>query len=623
MSRSYEDMFRPTYEAPAFASWSAASVLLTITQPPLWPAFAFATLGMAGIRGKQAFDLYKFRASISAQRAEFISVKDAVAISKRLLSPKDSKAFWLGRGFTWTQKHAENARRIMYLSPDELAGPPKWLPKAILKAIEPPDTVPLKEDAIGVSWIHGLGEVETEIRLPLDALPGHTLIVGTTRAGKTKLYILLSTQIIHKEASKGTPDPLIIIDPKGDKDWLEAVKRECERTGRKFLYFNPAHPSKSIRLDPLANWNNMSEPATRIGQLVDADGSFSAFAWKTLFRIMRGMVMDGTRPNIRAVKKYVQGGIETLLEDLILKKLVALEGAKWDSNLDSFASPDQSKNKQPLKSPKLEKMIGKYQHLGIDDEAIDSLISMANHSKEHYSKMIQVLEPIMEMLGSAELGAMLSPDPLDLSDTRPIYDTQKIIDEGAVLYMGLDSLSDKTIGQAIGSVFMADLASTTGAIYNFQEKKDVYLIVDESAEIVNDQSIQLLNKGGGAGVKGFFATQTISDLDVVLGSAAKTKQALGNLNNIFCLRVKDPEMAKWIAESFGSTSARRFNVSHSTGSGSTSSFTEFTGSTSRSMSEEEVPFVAPDMLTRLPGLQYFAFIGGSQLYKGRIPIIGD
>lgn len=51
MSRSYEDMFRPTYEAPAFASWSAASVLLTITQPPLWPAFAFATLGMAGTGG--------------------------------------------------------------------------------------------------------------------------------------------------------------------------------------------------------------------------------------------------------------------------------------------------------------------------------------------------------------------------------------------------------------------------------------------------------------------------------------------------------------------------------------------------------------------------------------------
>jgi conjugal transfer pilus assembly protein TraD len=182
-------------------------------------------------------------------------------------------------------------------------------------------------------------------------------------------------------------------------------------------------------------------------------------------------------------------------------------------------------------------------------------------------------------------------------------------------------LSNKIIGSAIGSVLLADIAAVTGAIYNFQEKKDIYLFIDEAAEVVNDQGIQLLNKGGGAGIKAFLATQTIADFDVVFGSEAKTKQALGNLNNIICLRVKDPDMAKWIAQSFGSTSARRFNVSHSTGSGSSSSFTEFTGSTSKSMSEEEIPFVAPDMLTRLPGLQYFAFIGGSQLYKGRLPLM--
>jgi conjugal transfer pilus assembly protein TraD len=275
----------------------------------------------------------------------------------------------------------------------------------------------------------------------------------------------------------------------------------------------------------------------------------------------------------------------------------------------------------PIKSERLEGMIGKFQALKLHDEAIESLISMVNHSKEHYSKMIQVLEPIMEMLGSDELGAMLSPDPFDMNDKRPIYDTQKIIEENAVLYVGLDSLSNKIIGSAIGSILLADIASVAGAIYNFQDPKDIYVMIDEAAEVINDQCIQILNKGGGAGIKALVATQTIDDLTAVFGSKAKTGQALGNLNNVICLRVKDPDMASWIADSFGTTSAREIRVTHSTGSGSSKSFTEFSGNNSQTMAEIEIPFVSPDLLTRLPSLQYFAFLAGSTLYKGRLPIL--
>lgn len=614
MARSYHDMFRPAYETSATMGWAASTVAMVALQPPMWPILAAGTLGLCGKRGKEAFDLYRFRASLSALRVEELPVVDALAISKRHLK-KDDGAFWLGRGFKWTQHHAEVARQIMYRSPDEIEGPPTWLPAPLLKAIQPKNYVPLKDDAIGVPWIHGLSPTEQELRLPIEALPGHTLVVGTTRAGKTRLYELLTTQIVHKR------DTLIIIDPKGDKDWENRVRAECKKAGRKFLYFHPAHPSKSIRINPLANWNSISEPATRIGQLIDAEGTFSAFAWKTLFRIMRGMVADGTMPTIREAKEYVQQGVEPLLERLIQKRLFAIQGAAWDQNLAQYESRQPRGKVSPIKSERLELMIGKYEDMKLRDEAIDSLIAMVNHSKEHYSKMIQVLEPILEMLGSDELGKMLSPDPLDLSDTRPIYDTHKIIEEGAVLYVGLDSLSNKIIGSAIGSILLADFASVAGAIYNFKDKQDIYLFVDEAAEVMNEQAIQLLNKGGGAGIKAFIATQTIADFDAVFGSAARSKQALGNLNNVICLRVKDPDMAKWIAESFGKTAARNVNVSYSTGSESSASFSEFKGTSSRSMQEVEIPFVSPDLLTRLPGLQYFAFLAGSTLYKGRLPIL--
>lgn len=626
MSRTYHDMFRPVYELPACLSWAASSAFLAALHPPMWPVATFALVGAAGYRGKQAFDLYRFRASLSALRVETISVADALAISRRHLKldgpapkAKDGKGgFWLGRGFKWTQQHAEISRQIMYRSPGEIQGPPSWLPSFVLRAIQPKNFVPLKQDSVGVSWIHGISPDEEELSLPVEALSGHTLVVGTTRAGKTRLYELLTTQIVHAKKI------LIIIDPKGDKDWEQRVRMECARAGRKFLYFHPAHPSKSIRMNPLANWNTVAEAATRIGQLVDAEGTFGAFAWKTLFRVMRAQVADGARPNIRTAKEYVQNGVDPLLERLLKKSLYARFGAAWDQDLDNYIAKQQRGKVSPYRSERLEGMVGKFQSMSIRDEAIESLISMVNHSKEHYSKMIQVLEPILEMLGSDELGAMLSPDPLDLNDTRPIYDTQKIIEENAVLYVGLDSLSNKIIGSAIGSIMLADFASVAGAIYNFKDKdkhEDIYLFIDEAAEVMNEQAIQILNKGGGAGIKAFIATQTIADFDVVFGSSARTSQALGNLNNVLCLRVKDPDMAKWIATSFGTTAARDVRVTQTTGSGSSKSFTEFSGSTARAMSEVEIPFVSADLLTRLPPLQYFAFLAGSTLYKGRLPVL--
>jgi len=372
----------------------------------------------------------------------------------------------------------------------------------------------------------------------------------------------------------------------------------------------------------LANWNSISDIATRLSQQVDADGSFQAFAWKTLYVIMRGELALGQKSTIRSVKRYAQLGVEPLLESILAKWFIkhSPRGANWDQDLSEYVD-----GRDPHR---VHAMIRMYSKLAHDlqtpvDETIDGLCAMVKHSKEHYSKMIQVLEPILEMLGSDEIGKMLSPDPTDIRDTRPIYDTRKIIEENAVLYVGLDSLSNTTIGSAIGSIILADLASVCGAIYNFEKKNDVYLLVDEAAEALNDQLIQILNKGGGAGMKCFIATQTISDFVARMGSADKAKMVLGNLNNVISLRLKDYETAEFIAKSFGKTGFRNQSESIGTGSGSVAHPTEFSGNSGRSVSTIDVPLVSPDLLTRLPPLNFIAFIGGNSVYKGRFPIVGN
>ena len=380
-------------------------------------------------------------------------------------------------------------------------------------------------------------------------------------------------------------------------------------------YFDPAQPAKSIRLQPLQNWNNKSEPATRIGQLVDADGSFAAFAWKTLYRVHRALIAAGERPTIRNTKRYVQLGVEGLAEKILSIHFAEKHGPEWDRDLRNL--PKDGKNAMT----RLDWCMAKYVDEGDSDDTIDGIVSMVKHSKEHYSKMVQVLEPILEMLGSDELGDLLSPDHQDLSDTRPIYDMRRVIDEKAVLYIGLDSLSNKIIASAIGSILLADLSSTLGAIYNFSTPTDAYLFVDEVAEVANDQLIQILNKGGGAGIKSFLAMQSIADLTVRLGSKDKCEQVLANLNNIISLRVRSAETAKYVSELFGEVNTRSLEVSYSSGSESSSAFTEFKSNTSRSLKSEKSALISAALLTRLPPLHYFAFLAGRGIYKGALEFI--
>lgn len=628
-ARRFEDLFRDAHEAWAALAWAGSAVVILLYRPPYWWALVMFSLGLAFHRLNDAKRLFAFRASLSLSRIRTISLKDLLLRAKRLKADRGLLA--LGRGFSWSQEHVEVALQVLNRNVDELPDIPQilkdqaerlerlppqersMLDKAIAKAIEgmlPANSRPILDSDIGSPWIHGIGIAkEQEVGIPFTALPGHTMIAGTTRAGKTRLYEAVTAQIIDMGAA------LIVIDPKKDSDWVAMLNTMCKRANRKFLYFDPAQPHKSIRLQPLQNWNNISEPATRIGQLVDADGSFAAFAWKTLYRVHRALIAAGERPNIRNTKRYVQMGVEGLAEKILTMHFVRKHGPEWDRDLRSLPSSGKGA------MSRLDWCVAKYIAEGDTDDTIDGIISMVRHSKEHYSKMVQVLEPILEMLGSDEIGDLLSPDPMDTEDQRPIYDMRKVIDERAVLYIGLDSLSNKIIASAIGSILLADLASTLGAIYNFSTPADCYLFVDEVAEVANDQLIQILNKGGGAGIKCFLAMQAIADLTVRLGSKEKCEQVLANLNNLISLRVRSAETAQYISEMFGEVQARTMEVSYSSGSESSAAFTEFRSNTSRSLKSAATPLVPAELLTRLPPLHYFAFLAGRGMFKGVIEFI--
>lgn len=649
--RKFNDMFRPNYDTYGVMIWLFSFFTVLVFRPPAWQVMLLVATSMLYIRFNAAVNLYKFWLAINANYLIFRSVNTVIAKTFELLK---IKCFWLGYGFVWDQSAAEKAYHISIRNKQELKDLPAWLKNVMSKSLSVPpvkrnfqqkaisyaskrlfgpDVTPGGYSNIGKAWIHGLSNTpDIDVPLSINALQGHTLILGTTGSGKTRLYELLCTQFIHANKT------LIVFDPKNDFEWRDRLEKECKRAGRTFLSFELARPSQSIKLDPLANFNAILELGMRISQLVDADGSFAAFASKTLSQITAGMYYVGVKPTIKQLKKYVSQGIEQLASEALTKALFEHSGPNWDRDL---TKPTGAPKKDAL-DPRLESMIELYQKQpitkyknpntgivsdkSIRNESIDGLISMLRHDRGHYSKMIQVLEPIMQLLGTGEVGDLLSPD-YEKNDLELIWSFKSIIEQNCVLYIGLNALANGILASAVGSIILADLAACAGAIYNAKsanstENWDIYLMIDETSEVINMQGTQLLNKGRGAGYKIFLATQTIADFRVRYGSGDKADQALGNLNNLICLRLKDKDAADHASATFGLTEVRVIEKSFSSSTESSAAITEFRGQTSTSLKSKEIALVSSDLLLNLPNMNYFANIGGT-IYKGRIPLIKD
>jgi conjugal transfer pilus assembly protein TraD len=526
---------------------------------------------------------------------------------EKLLKLVRPEKMWFGWGYDWMPVHTQRAVDYM------LAG---------IKMSK-------DQEYPGSTWIHGLNlGKEHEINIPLKSLEGHTILFGTTGAGKTRAYEIMVTQAIHRG------DTVIMIDPKGDKELRDRMELECKRAGRdsSFLFFHPAFPRSSIRLDPMRNFTRTTEIASRIASLLPSSSgnsdSFTAFAFRALNLVAQGLVETGKRPSIKQLRYYIEGGAEALLVKAIEAHADRID-PDWKVGAEPFfikAKAGKAKKMETITNPDwlatIEWYRTKWSNGPKGSEGIDGLLSLVEHNRMHFSKMIASLIPVLNMLTSGELGDLLSPNEEDSSDRRPILDTSTIISGKHVLYVGLDSLSDSIVSSAIGSIVLADFASVAGMIYNSGIKPGrISMFVDEAAEVVNLPFIQILNKGRGAGFQVVMATQTLPDIVARLGDEARARQVVGNCNNLITLRIKDGETQKFVVETFGQTYIKTVQQSISSGVNSADNLVHYSGNSGQSLSFEEHDLFPQHLLGHLPNFHYIASIAGGRVIKGRLPII--
>ena len=435
----------------------------------------------------------------------------------------------------------------------------------------------------------------------------------------TRCFDLLISQAIIRGES------VIIIDPKGDNDLRQKAERACRELGRPeaFINFHPARPEESVRINLLANYTRPTEIASRIAALLPSQGPsdpFKSFSWGALNTICGGLCLAYKKPTLLTLRHYLEGSPEKMMLEGFEAYIRSFYGEKAGEAI--IMRRYENLRKDTL-SARVNALIEEYQENCTPSPEVDSLISLRDHDKEHFSKMITSLLPTLMQLTSGQLGKMLSPSEDELENlSEEFFDTGSFIDKNAVVYLGLDTLSDGMVGSAIGSLMLADLTSAAGSRYNFEGggARTVNVFVDEAAEVVNDSFIQLLNKGRGAKIRLFVATQTIADFAARLGSREKATQVLGNLNQSLCLRCIDQDTQKYVASRFPKTRVRSVAVDQAYSTDADDIAAEG-GRIGERLTETETPLIMPEILGMLPDLEYIASLSGGRCVKGRFPLL--
>lgn len=639
MSLKIDMPWRPAYEFYAAAGWASALVFLFIgsvtanlPSGPFWYMSVVAIFFLIwNMRG--AWHIWSLKFALSGIGIEFLRIS---ALKK--MAEKNPDKIWLGYGFDWKMEHTQRIYDLKKINPSDYY-PPKGL-LHVKEFLSGKKIASLDENSIGAPWIHGVEPKEKDVEMFIDNLIGNTLIVGTTRCGKTRMLDVLIAQFAMRPTAS-----VICIDPKGDADLKENMRRAAKAAGREndFHCFHLGFPMDSIRLDPLKNYINVSELSSRVAALVPSDSgagdAFTAFAWDVSNAIFLGLIEANEKPTLLKLRQFVESGVEPLLAICLPAYFarIADQIPEWEKKSNEYISRARKRDKDgniPSGQPNSKEILNGYLLMyeavykinGFRSEAVESLNNIYKHDVTHYGKMLANFKPVLSMLTTGEYGPLLSPDASNIDDERLCSDLMSLTDSGGIIYIGLNALADKTVASAVGSMLLSDMAASAAVRYNYRSKKEndarkVYLVVDEAAQVVNDPYIQILNMSGGAGFVNVAATQTISDFSARLGNEDKARVMLGNFNNLFALRSKDRKTQDFITETFGETYVKSVQTSHGNNSTTEQNITHFGGSITEKVGEKLEEKFPTELLGMLPNWQYIASISGGRLVKGRVPII--
>ncbi|CAJ2753642.1 conjugal transfer protein, TraD [Burkholderia pseudomallei] len=608
-------------------------------------AFAFGALGYR--RWQQARVILRYRRHIRRLPRYVMTSRDM---------PVSQQWLFIGKGFRWEPHHTHRLAQTYrpefrkYVEPTSafrvarrLEAKREFVPfplSALARATawdHPLNPVRPLPPVGGLPRLHGIEPVEIDVTLPLGERVGHSLVLGTTRVGKTRLAELFITQDIRR-IRNGQHEVVIVFDPKGDADLLKRMYVEAKRAGRdgEFYVFHLGWPDISARYNAIGRFGRISEVATRVAGQLSGEGNsaaFREFAWRFVNIIARALVELGQRPDYLLIQRHVIN-IDALFIEYAKHFFAKAEPKAWDVIVQLEARLNEKTIPRHMVGRE-KRVVAIEQYLSqarMFDPVLDGLRSAVRYDRTYFDKIVASLLPLLEKLTTGKIAQLLAPDYRDLADPRPIFDWMQVIRKRAIVYVGLDALSDAEVAAAVGNSMFSDLVSVAGHIYKFGVDDGlpgamagatlpINVHADEFNELMGDEFIPMINKGGGAGVQVTAYTQTLSDIEARIGNRAKAGQVIGNFNNLFMLRVRETATAELLTRQLPKVDVYTASVvSGATDSSDPKGKTAFTSNTVDRVNATSVPMIEPAHVVALPKGQCFALMEGGHLWKIRMPL---
>jgi conjugal transfer pilus assembly protein TraD len=337
----------------------------------------------------------------------------------------------------------------------------------------------------------GMTRTGAVCRIPIGEETGvHGLIVGATGEGKT----VTTAAIAHAYISTGKP--VIVIDPKGDRDLLRALQHAAAQTGARVRGWTPAGP---------ATYN----PLGRGGPTEVADKALAAHQW--------------SEPHY-----------ELATQRLLLNSLTAMKAAKeWPPTLRSL-----------VENMDLSRLEARAEHLGPQGEQI---LAYVDSLSARGAADLGGGRDRLAVLTESELGPWLEP-----TRGRLAIDLAESLRQSEVLYFYLDADRYPVAARLLASALLGDLVG----LMSEQGSYSGLVALDEFAALAAPQVSRLFARARSAGLSMLLGTQSLADLravDVGEGSDTLTEQVFSNVRFTVAHRVADPDSAERLARLAGTT----------------------------------------------------------------------
>ncbi|MGQ3892028.1 type IV conjugative transfer system coupling protein TraD [Legionella sp. CNM-4043-24] len=597
--------------------------------------YAGLSLGILGTyRGLQALRVKRFHRRLITMPWYALSTVQ-IPVSKNWL--------FIGRGFRWFPHHTQRLHQIKEVKNETFMQRGR-LYRTVHDYCQNNESAPLTrllcspfrlnpfrpDPPVGGSpYLHGLGERDVPVYIPQGIRVGHTFVVGTTRVGKTRLASILINQDIRNG------DAVIVVDPKGDLELVRDMYSACNAAGRlsDFRVVHLGFPELSAHYNPLKNFDQVSEVATRITDAIAAEGEgkqFAAFAWKyinivaiCLEEMMQPITYKSIAFFISRLDQLLMAYADTIMPahhpdyQKYINRILADNDCKVDKFGNSPPPMDRSKAVVKYLKDHISKTITSGNVESLHDQILIDLFDAAIMDKSYYDKITASVGPVLSEINKSNAASIFS-----FHQSACEIELMESIKTKKVIYIGLDSLTNPNIAQAVGKAFLSDLVSTAGKIY--KESNANYrlnLHCDELSEIIQDSFVKILNKAGGAGFQVTAYAQTKQDMEVALGSRAKAEVTEGNLNTLIMLRVKNEETANLLVKvlpQVGVISNTQVSMVNDTPHGEDGIY--FNTTNEDRVQTTAVPMIDVNDIISLPKGQAFVLVNGGELYKVRIPL---